>query len=295
MQNDTYPDCAIRIENMSVKLGDTMVLRNVTAHVPRGKSIAVIGPNGAGKTSFALAILGQEPYEGTIEFPPDKKRKQVRFGFVPQKLQFDRDIPMTVMDFLLAGVQRRPLFFGADYRKKRRVEAILEEVECERIANRSFGALSGGELQRVLLASALMQNPEILILDEPTSGVDLKGGQLCCELLQRIRNRRRFTQLMISHDLATVAAHAEHVICLNGTVVAEGVPHEVLTHDVLSKTFGLHLGIPDPDALAGNIRICDAACPHHLAHLAERPELTSCTCHHHDHQHGMETEVHHAE
>jgi zinc transport system ATP-binding protein len=100
-------------------------------------------------------------------------------------------------------------------------------------------------LQRVLLALALEQRPDILILDEPAAGVDLKGGQICCELLSRFRKERGFTQLMVSHDLATVAAHATHVICLNKSVQADGPVKETLTPHVLAATFGLHGGVPD--------------------------------------------------
>ncbi len=271
------------MRHVYVKLGDTPVLQDVNARIPRGSSTAVIGPNGAGKTSLALAILGQEPYTGEIEFCGHRNRKSVCFGFVPQKLQFDRDIPMNVLDYLLAGLQRMPLFFGYSKRYKERAMEILAEVECTHLAARPFGALSGGEIQRILLAAALLRNPEILILDEPTSGVDFKGGQLCCELLHKIRAKRGFTQLMISHDLATVAAHADHVICLKGTVIAEGAPNEVFTHDVLDKTFGLHLGVPDPALLAGNAILCDESCPHHAAHAAANPAHTKCGCHGHHH------------
>ncbi len=247
---------AVILSDVKIRLGDNLILDNVNARVPLGESTAIVGPNGAGKTSLTLAILGQVPYKGTISFPHCAKPGKPRFGFVPQKLQFDRDMPMTVMDYLLSGIQIMPIFFGYSGKHRERILKMLDEVECRQLANRSFGALSGGEIQRVLLAQALLQDPEILILDEPTAGVDFKGGQVCCELLNRIRKTRRFTQLMISHDLATVAAHANHVICLNHRVVAQGAPHEVLTHEVLSATFGLHLGIPDLHNLAKDVSKC---------------------------------------
>lgn len=276
-------ECAVTFDNVGVKLGDTQVLKEVSAHIPRGGSTAIIGPNGAGKTSLALALLGQEPYSGSISFMDNRPRRSIRFGFVPQKLQFDRDMPMTVLDFLLAGIQKMPIFFGASKKQKERAMAMLREVECEKLEKRSFGALSGGEIQRVLMAAALLQKPEILILDEPTAGVDFKGGQLCCELLQRIREKYGFTQVMISHDLATVAAHASHVICIKGTVIAEGAPKEILTHDVLSRTFGIHLGIPNPASLAEDVSLCDESCPLHAEHTAHG---SGCRCHEHKGGHG---------
>ncbi len=283
-------DYAVVIKDAGVKLGSVQVLRHMDAVIPRGACTAVIGPNGAGKTSLALALAGQEPYSGEILFPGHKSRQTVRFGFVPQKLQFDRDMPMTVQDFLLAGIQRRPLFLGASGRGQKIIRQVLADVECETLADRTFGVLSGGEIQRVLLAAALLRDPEILILDEPTSGVDVKGGRLCCELLHRIRQKQHFTQIMISHDLATVAAHADHVICIRGTVIAQGAPKKILTHDVLSRTFGIHLGIPDPELLAENVQFCDTSCPHHTEHAGNHPERTNCQCHHHE-----KGRTHHAE
>ena len=253
---------AVSLQNVRICLGDNLILDQVNARVPLGCSTAIVGPNGAGKTSLTLAILGQVPYKGVIEFAYCHNPAKPRFGFVPQKLQFDRDMPMTVMDFLLSGIQLFPIFFGQSKKMKARIMEMLDEVECTKLANRAFGALSGGEIQRVLLAQALLRDPEILVLDEPTSGVDFKGGQVCCELLNRIRKHRHFTQLMISHDLATVAAHADHVICLNHRVVAEGAPHQVLTHQVLTETFGLHLGIPNLQHLADGAEKCSDECPY---------------------------------
>ena len=126
---------------------------------------------------------------------------------------------------------------------------MLEKTGCVQLADRPLGALSGGELQRVMLSGALSQNPELLILDEPASGIDFKGGMVCCELLDRFRKERNFTQLMITHDLSTVLAHATHVICLNKRIVAEGDPMTILTPEVLAETFGPHKGIPAPGTI----------------------------------------------
>lgn len=267
---------AVRLEHVSVTLAENRILNDVCASIPQGLSTAIVGPNGAGKTTLTLAILNQLPYEGRIGFPAaEAEGRAPRFGFVPQHLQFDRNMPLTVTEYLLSGIQRKPLFLGPSKRLLPRVRAILEDVECSHLADRRFGALSGGEIQRVLLAQALLQEPDILILDEPTSGVDLKGGRLCCELLRRIRETRSFTQIMICHDLAIVTAHADRVLCLNHAATAFGKPHEVLTHKVLTETFGLHLGLPDVHGLPADILECPPSCPlaHEHAHLHDR-------CHH---------------
>ena len=304
---ETAPADAVRFEHVGLTLGENRILDDVCAHVPRGKFTAIVGPNGAGKTTLTLAILGQIRHTGKVLFPGlDEAGRKPRFGFVPQRLVFDRDIPMTVMDYLLSGLQRMPLFLGHSKRHVERIMQYLDEVECTRLADHAFGALSGGEIQRVLLAQALLQEPDILILDEPTSGVDFKGGQICCELLRRVREKRGFTQIMISHDLATVTAHADHVICLNHTVFGEGEPRVALTHQVLSETFGLHLGLPDLHGIPQDVRECPENCPlrnEHL-HLHDHCHVDGaahgCSCgrdhaHAHDHNHDHETEVGHAE
>jgi zinc transport system ATP-binding protein len=117
------------------------------------------------------------------------------------------------------------------------------------LEKRRIGALSGGEMQRVLLALALGQNPDLLVLDEPASGVDFQGEHVFCELLEKLRREQGFTQLMVSHDLPTVTHHATHVICLNRHIVAEGTPRKVLTPETLCKIFGLHMGLVDSRAL----------------------------------------------
>ena len=295
---------AVRFEHVGLVLGENRILDDVCARIPLGKCTAIVGPNGAGKTTLTLAVLGQVKCTGRIVFPSlEGAARRPRFGFVPQRLVFDRDIPMTVMDYLLSGLQRMPLFLGHSKRHAERIMRYLDEVECTALADHAFGALSGGEIQRVLLAQALLQEPDILILDEPTSGVDVKGGQICCELLRRVREKRGFTQIMISHDLATVTAHADHVICLNHKVFGEGEPRVALTHQVLSETFGLHLGLPDIHGIPRDVRECPEDCPlrnEHL-HLHDHCHIDGahgCSCGHdhaHVHTHDHGTEAGHAE
>ena len=161
------------------------------------------------------------------------------------------------MEFLACSFQRRPVFFGVSGAFRKTAETYLADVDCSSVRDRKMGALSGGELQRVLLALALMRKPEILILDEPAAGVDFKGEKLCCELLETFRKKQGFTQIMVSHDLSTVAAHAAHVVCVNHQVFAQGDPEKVLTSQALMDTFGLHMGMVD---LHGKCRTHVHAC-----------------------------------
>jgi zinc transport system ATP-binding protein len=238
----------VAFENVSVRIEGLTILEDVCALVPRGSATALIGPNGAGKTTLLLALLGQIAYEGRIRLHPAQRGQPVRLGYVPQKLDFDRGMPLTVMELMVMGRQRRPLWLGRAAKAVRASRGALAEVEAGHLAGRPVGALSGGELQRVLLALAILQEPEILILDEPAAGVDIGGENLLCELFDRLRIERGFTQLLVTHDLSLVTAHATDVICLNRRVTGSGPVRTTLNDDVLAATFGLHLGLADIQA-----------------------------------------------
>lgn len=247
---------AVVFDCVSVCRSGVSILEEISATVPRGGCTAIVGPNGAGKTTLLMAVLGTIPFTGSIRMPPLGQTAPQRIGYVPQQLAFDRGMPMTVRDFLVMGLQRRPLWLGAKRASRERARELLAAVQAETLEGRMLGVLSGGELQRVLLALALEQDPQLLVLDEPASGVDVQGGQLFCELLERLRLASGFTQLMVSHDLATVTHHATHVIMLNRRVVAEGSPQTVFTPANLGAVFGLHMGLPNANALTHNRMAC---------------------------------------
>lgn len=257
-----YPrnGAAVAFENVTVTLGGITILENISAKIPRGSCTAVVGPNGAGKTTLLLALLGEVPYTGGIRISPADAGRRLRIGYVPQRLQFDRGMPLSVLEFMAMGWQRSPLWFGVRKRWRDRARELLASVKVGELEKRRIGALSGGEMQRVLLALALGQEPDLLVLDEPASGVDFQGEYIFCELLDQLRRARGFTQLMVSHDLPTVTHHATHVICLNRKVAAEGAPREVLTIETLTAIFGLHMGLVDGRALPDGKSGCSSSC-----------------------------------
>lgn len=257
MQETSDSDtAAVVFRNVSVKRGSTIILENISASAPRSGSSAIVGPNGAGKTTLLQALLGEISFEGEIVFKEFEDGRRPRIGYVPQRLLFDRGMPLTVRDFMLMGLQWRPLWLGSAARQRRHARELLAAVQAEKLENRQMGVLSGGELQRVLLALALQQKPELLVLDEPAAGVDVRGGALFCEVLERLRSELGFTQLMVSHDLSTVTHHATHAILLNHRVIAEGPPRKVLTPENLESLFGLHMGLANASSMPGGKTSC---------------------------------------
>jgi zinc transport system ATP-binding protein len=236
-------DPAIRFSHLTVRRARTTMLEGVNAVVPRGGSAAVVGPNGAGKTTLLLALLNQIDYQGRITLAKRADGHPLRVGYVPQRLPLDRGMPITVRDFMLMNQTRWPLWCGMRRAPLHRARALLAAVHAETLERRPLGDLSGGELQRVMLAHALQQEPDLLILDEPAAGIDAHGEIILCELLERLRAKNGFTQLMVSHDLATISHHATHVILLNRSVIAQGPPETVFTAPHLAATFGLHMGV----------------------------------------------------
>jgi zinc transport system ATP-binding protein len=232
---------AIAIRGVNVYLRKQSILEDITCDIPAGRITAVIGPNGAGKTTLLLAVLGLVPYSGRITFPAFAGAAP-RIGYVPQRLDLDRGLPCTVRDLLVLSLKRGPHWTGIKEPTRKRIREDLDRVGAGRLENRFLGKLSGGEMQRVLLALALEGDPDILLLDEPTAGVDAPGEQLFCDVLSDLQQKRNLTVLLISHDLSVVSNHAEQVICLNKTVRCSG-GLSVLSEENLLKTYGLHIQI----------------------------------------------------
>ncbi len=250
---------SLRFNNVSVSLSGTSILENIEARVPKGSWTAIVGPNGAGKTTLLLALLNQIPFKGKIE-QSSNSGSNLSIGYVPQRLDFDRNLPLTVLEFMSIGKQHSPIFFGVRKKNKEKAAELLESVHGKHLLCKKLGDLSGGEFQRVLLALALGQSPELLVLDEVSSGVDVSGSKVFCELLDELRYKHHFTQLTVEHDLSIVTHHATHVICLNKKVIAQGAPNNILTTENLTKLFGIHMGLVNRNSLSGRKATCDGPC-----------------------------------
>lgn len=235
---------AIEIKNLSVHLGGVQILHDVSVSIMRNETTAIIGPNGAGKTTLLLSIMGIVPYTGVIRFHGKYKygHERPHIGYVPQRLDLDRGAPITVMDFLSLKDQKLPLWLGHHKKVKEKVMFSLGRVGAAHLIKRPLGKLSGGEMQRVVLAMAIHDMPDIILLDEPSAGVDVAGEEIFWNLLTSLQKEERFTLVLISHDLSVVNQHADHVICVNKTVRCSGTV-DVLTPENLASIYGMHVGL----------------------------------------------------
>ena len=235
--------CCLRIKDLSVKLGNDVILSNINLHAHCGEMIALIGPNGAGKTTLLKSILGQYPSDGIISFSvPGQRNRRPVIGYVPQSPSFDSGDPVSVADLFACCMGKRPAFMGLSKKMRQKVITCLERVNGSDLIDRLVGTLSGGELQRVLLALALEPVPNVLILDEPLSGVDVEGSEILMELLDKLRKEYDLSIIMTTHDFALLSRYADQVIVIDHTVVCQGTPNEVLCSDGFQKTFHIKGG-----------------------------------------------------
>ena len=236
--------CCLRIQDLSVKIAGDAVLRDVDLHVHCGEMVALIGPNGAGKSTLMKAILGQRDYEGVISFSvPGQRTRKAKIGYVPQSPSFDPGDPMTVADLFACCMSKQPAFLGLSKSMREKVLISLERVRGEDLIDKRVGTLSGGELQRVLLALALEPVPNILLLDEPLSGVDVEGMETLMEMLDEIRQSYDLSILMTTHDFAMLPRYADQVVLINHTVACQGTPMEVLGSEAFRTVFNRKGGI----------------------------------------------------
>ena len=233
----------LSFDNLRVTRGGKAVLDGLSADIPRGALTAVVGLNGSGKSTLLRTLLGEFPHTGRIIYRcghDHSKPSPEHVGYVPQRLNFESHLPMTVRDLLgLALNRRRPLIFGFRTGLQDRMRKLLRSVDAEGILDVPVEGLSGGQLQRVLLALALEPQPELLLLDEPAAGIDFKDELDFYRMIAHLVRDTGVTVLLVSHDLATVQEFAQQVLCLDGgRIQAVGAPQEILTPENVRKLFG---------------------------------------------------------
>ena len=215
----------IRAEDVSICRGETVVLEGISLAIEAGEIVTLLGPNGSGKSTLIKALIGALPISaGEISHSPG-----LRLGYVPQKLSIDQTLPLTVRRFL--SLPKRVDDHSA--------LTALRRTGIEELAQRQLAALSGGQLQRALLARALLSQPQILLLDEPTQGLDQPGEAAFYRLIEELRRETGVAILMVSHDLHVVMAASDRVICLNGHICCQGTPRAVSSAPEYRALFGL--------------------------------------------------------
>jgi len=230
--------CGVRIKELNVISDGKNILENINLDISCGEFTALVGRNGAGKTTLLKAVLGELRYSGKIEFVDHCGcgLKHAHVGYVPQHFFFDRTSPVSVCDFLSAYSNKRPVFLG-NKKVKENVIKMLDKVGIKELSDRRLGELSGGELQRVMLAFALNPVPDLLILDEPISGVDQVGMDIFYKLVADLRKEHHIAVILVSHDFALVEKYATKVVLIDKTIKSIGTADEVFSSDAFSDVF----------------------------------------------------------
>ncbi len=236
--------CCTKIEGIGVTLNGHRVLEDISLHLHCGELTTLVGPNGAGKSTLLRTLLGELPHTGAIHFLPvfgHGREDAPAMGYVPQHLEFDRFSPISVQDAFSSGLSRWPVALWHARRDRNTAREALAAVHAEHLISRKLGELSGGELQRVLLALSLTPVPNLLLLDEPVSGIDLPGREMFYRTVSELRQRFDLSILMVSHDLAGVTAVSDRIVFLNRRIVCAGAPAEVIANPEVRRTFGFDL------------------------------------------------------
>ena len=216
-------DFVLKVKNLNVILDHQSIIESLSFEVKRGDALTILGPNGAGKSVLLRTLLGLIPHGGEIEWA-----KAIKIGYVPQRLPFIKDIPLNIEDF-----------FNLKGAPEKEIEAILNSVGfTEDFSRKKIGDLSSGQFQRVLIAWGLVGNPQVLLFDEPMTGVDITAEETIYNLLAKLKEDMDLTILLVTHDLSVVYKFSTNVICLNRQPVCYGPPQEVLTPESLQKLYG---------------------------------------------------------
>ena len=229
-----------KINNISVNIGGQDILKNVSIHVHCGQLTVIIGRNGAGKSTLLEAILGEVEHTGNIIFTDmkDNRTRKIKIGYVPQKVNVEKHMPTTVYDMFASCISDIPVFLRKDKKLYKEIKEQLNLFGADLLIDKSIGDLSGGELQRVLLAIATKPIPNLLILDEPVSGIDENGTKDFYNILQELKSKYDMSIILVSHDFELTRQYADKVILLDKEVIKEGTPEQVFESLEFKCRFG---------------------------------------------------------
>ncbi len=217
-------DNILEVKNLSVEFSGERVIDDLSFNLAEKENLVVIGPNGAGKSVLLRALLGVVEYKGEIKW-----KSGIKIGYVPQKFFIDKNLPLSVSEF-----------FGFKKLGEEKTKEVLKTVGINdlNILNKKIGVISFGQLQRVLIAWALIDKPDILLFDEPFSGIDVKGEETIYELLEQIEKDLNLTIILITHDLSIVHKFADTVLCLNKETICYGAPQTALDYSAIKNLYG---------------------------------------------------------
>lgn len=229
----------IKINDINITLGKEQILKNINIHVHCGELTVLIGPNGAGKSTLLKALLGEIKHTGNVVYTDLKNNttQEIKMGYVPQKIEIERDIPITVYDMFASYISNYPIWFKKSSKLYKKIYDRLKIFSIEDCIDKQVGKLSGGELQRVLLSIAITPIPDLLILDEPVSGIDRNGIRDFYKILDDMKQNYDMSIILVSHDLDLVSKYADKVILLNGEILCEGTPLEVFNNKKFKDIF----------------------------------------------------------
>jgi zinc transport system ATP-binding protein len=230
----------IQMKNISVRDGSKTIIEDIDLHIHCGKITAIIGKNGAGKSTLIKAIMGEIKHEGSIEFHDLQKKvmDNLKIGYVPQYINIEKNTPLSVYDIFAGFISKTPIFL---HKSKKVYEKVMEQLsifQAQELIDKRVCDLSGGELQRVLLSIAITPVPNLLLLDEPVSGIDRNGMQLFYHNIGKLKSQFDLAMIIVSHDFDFVRNYADHVILLDKTIIIEGTPEQVLESSEFRTSFG---------------------------------------------------------
>lgn len=229
-----------KINNIGVKIGNEEILKNVNIHIHCGELTVIIGRNGAGKTTLLKAILGEIEHTGDITFVDQKDNiaKKIKIGYVPQSINVEKHMPTTVYDLFASCITHIPVFLRKDKKIYVEIKEQLKIFGADSLIDKSIGDLSGGELQRVLISIATKPTPNLLILDEPVSGIDRNGIKEFYKIISKLKSEYDMSIILVSHDLELAKKYADKVILLDKEVIKDGKPEDVFKSLEFKNRFG---------------------------------------------------------